>query len=211
MHSLRQIPLVAILPVDSASGRRCRSASCCLKSSFPPRGVAFSPHSTRCSTSLRNESHCQATTFGCRPTAALKRHSACLSHGTMAQGQNNTSHWALVLIAGAFAVAGFLTVTGWSKLPEGNADQWRRTAAGWERATQWPTAIGLRRVSTALQASSAKAPTPARYDTHPAVLALLQIVGTLTALRMFASPAPQSFRGWLAMLTQSFRASAFGS
>jgi hypothetical protein len=129
----------------------------------------------------------------------------------MAGRQNNTSHWALFFVASAFAVAGLLTVTAGPKRPEGNADQWRRTAAGWERATQWPTAIGLAPDRTALTARSAKPATHQRYDTHPAVLALLQIVGTLTALRMFAAPAPQSFRGWLAMLSQSFRASAFGS
>jgi len=131
--------------------------------------------------------------------------------GKMARRQNNTSDWALFFIVAAFAVAGLLTVTAWPKSPAGNADQWRRTAAGWERATAWPIASGLRAVSAPLAASSAKASAHPRYDTHPAVLALLQIVGTLTALGIFAAPAPQSIRGWLAVLTQSFRASAFGS
>jgi hypothetical protein len=132
--------------------------------------------------------------------------------GKMSRRDNITSGWALLLIlVAAFAVTGFLTLTAWSKLPANNADQWRRTAAGWERSTQWPMASGSRAVSAPLPSSAAKTSTDERYDTHPAVLALLQIVGTLTALGIFAAPAPQSIRGWLAVLTQSFRASAFGS
>jgi hypothetical protein len=136
--------------------------------------------------------------------------------GTMARGQNNTSYGALLLIGAAMAGAGFLTVTASSKLPAGRAEQWRRTTVGWEHAAAWiktndPRVIDLQSVSAPSPRTRATALTSRRYDTHPAVLALLQIVGTLTALAMFAAPVAPSFRGWRAMLRQSFRASVFGS
>ncbi len=134
-----------------------------------------------------------------------------ISIGTMAHGRNNTSDWILLLSVAVIAGVGFLTVAAWSKTPTSRADQWRRTSAGWERATEWPVFREIRTVSRPLPASAISKANDSRYDTHPAVLAFLQIIGVLAALSVFTVPAPQTFRGWRALLKQSFRASAFGS
>src|SRR4051812_36174438 len=92
-------------------------------------------------------------------------------------------------------------------------DDWRRTANGWERATAWSKPV--------LAAARINQPHYAgyrtfrgRFDTHPAGLALLQLVGALVALAAFrSSGAPATGRRphWKAALARSFRASAFGS
>lgn len=68
----------------------------------------------------------------------------------------------LLVLLGLGFVAAVLPRSG----PEGRApDPWRRTAAGWERWSQWPTA-----------------PPPAPPPLHPAVVAALQLGISLLAL-----------------------------
>src|SRR5205823_5742326 len=113
------------------------------------------------------------------------------------------------------------------------------TADGWERVSRWPS--GAKGVGSRLRKSPATvgyfssqstpdslttgrrsgrpASTPrthaarGRLDTHPAALALAQLIGTLLALMAFASPSASGQHrepGWLAVFARSFRASVFG-
>jgi hypothetical protein len=111
----------------------------------------------------------------------------------------------IAVIATVFAV-GLALLSG--RPPAGpSGDQWRRTANGWERKSDWQV--------SAIAYPSAVAPTARqRFDSHPAVLALVQVIGTLLAMHCFPVGASQSAsRGpnWLDLLGRSFRASAFGS
>jgi hypothetical protein len=130
---------------------------------------------------------------------------------TMARRQNITSDWALFFIVAALTTAGFLAVAAFSNHPARPGDDWRRTASGWQRTAAWPVAIENSSANPSSLVGGGRAGKIPRWDTHPAVLAFVQLVGVLAALRFFAAPAPLSFRDWLALLTQSFRASAFGS
>jgi hypothetical protein len=88
-----------------------------------------------------------------------------------------------------------------------NADPWRRTAHGWEQTTDWQVSAIARPTATVTTARP-------RFDSHPAALALVQVVGTLLALYGFpvgASQPASGSRNWLDLLARSFRASAFGS
>src|SRR5262249_14208821 len=91
-------------------------------------------------------------------------------------------------------------------------DGWRRTAQGWQYVGTWESNASWRE-STPLSAVS-KAPAPAarhhtRWDTHPAVLALAQVVIAIAALATFAVQRQQRV-SWPALIARSFRASAFG-
>jgi hypothetical protein len=117
---------------------------------------------------------------------------------------------AIVLIG---VILSCLTVGAVNDARPASQDDWRRTASGWERATTWSKPV--------LAAARINQPQYAgyrtfrsRFDTHPAGLALLQLVGALIALAAFrSSGAPATGRRphWKAALARSFRASAFGS
>jgi len=95
-----------------------------------------------------------------------------------------------------------------------SGDEWRRTADGWQRIADWPSAKVSGRF---VQASSARAVDrvqSARLDTHPAVLALVELVAILLALYSFpfGRQRPLTPRdGWIRFLARSYRASVFGS
>src|SRR5262245_35340374 len=111
---------------------------------------------------------------------------------------------ALVVVVGCFLI-------GWSLLsmPKNSVDDWRRTAQGWE----WMpgTASAFERPAIAEVDLNVKR---IRVDTHPAVLALFQLVATFLALSAFRHGRTQSvgnIREWTVVVGRSFRASAFGS
>ena len=113
----------------------------------------------------------------------------------------------------ALAVAGCLVVGSsaqYRSVVKNN--EWRRTADGWEWVGTWPApAIKI--------ATKPRQPTPVvrhaqlRLDTHPAALALLQLVGVLLSLVAFRSQSShgQDSIDWKSVLARSFRASVFGS
>ena len=96
------------------------------------------------------------------------------------------------------------------------ADDWRRTNVGWERAGQWKM-FASAQVSMPERDSDKNRDRQAmslqRLDTHPAVLALLQLVGVLVAVASYPAqgtlqaPAAPALG---ATVSKSFRASAFG-
>src|SRR5262245_3068574 len=114
--------------------------------------------------------------------------------------------------AGAIVLIGLalscLSVGGFGSPPPVRHDDWRRTAHGWERSTAWQIPAVPR-----LNANQSQKPkntaNQTRFDTHPAALALLQLVGALTALAYFTpTAAVKSTRGphWKTALSRSFRA-----
>jgi hypothetical protein len=107
----------------------------------------------------------------------------------------------------ALAAAGFLALGApLHKQPSPRIDDWRRTANGWERQEQWP-------ISTHIAVSQLRASPGPRtpMNTHPAVLALGQLVGVFAVLGVFSPLRSRQSRGWAAAVGRSFRASAFGS
>jgi hypothetical protein len=115
----------------------------------------------------------------------------------------------IMLIA---AVLGSLTIGSYGSAPGAARDDWRRTANGWERAAAWPKSIAHSAANLRSQAPG-KPIFQGRFDTHPAALALAELVGSLIALAVFASPsrAKTGHIHWTTILSRSFRASAFGS
>jgi len=117
---------------------------------------------------------------------------------------------ALALVISGCLVIGFSAPDRSLVKHDVQQDDWRRTANGWERISAWPT-------FTFDMAPRRPQPTPAtphaqhRFDTHPAVLALLQLVGVLLALVAFGSQSSRNQEDWKSLLARSFRASAFGS
>jgi hypothetical protein len=107
----------------------------------------------------------------------------------------------------ALAAAGFLALGApLHKHPAAKVDDWRRTASGWERVGHWPVSTDS---GTARPATS---PTlRASMNTHPAVLALGQLVGVLVVLGLFSSSQSHASGGLIGRVSRSFRASAFGS
>src|SRR5688572_25538602 len=91
-----------------------------------------------------------------------------------------------------------------------SADDWRRTATGWERASHWRSpAILITSDEPARHVSNS-----GRFDTHPAVIALLQLTATLFVLSAYPARKSVISENRIAFPTQiarSFRASAFGS
>jgi hypothetical protein len=115
----------------------------------------------------------------------------------------------IALIVG-FAVVAYSFFQGCDVPPplSSAGDDWRRTATGWEHVGHWEHPID--RFNLPLPAHSDKA---GRFDTHPAVLALLQLVVALLALNAFPripARAASSSGNLVALLARSFRASAFG-
>jgi hypothetical protein len=113
------------------------------------------------------------------------------------------------------AVLALLTVDAPVAVEATSADDWRRTAAGWERTTNWPqpSRSHLRGGTFTKVSTPTSAPDHVRFDTHPAVLALAQLLGALMALAAFSAPRakPGSTGRWHAAIARSFRASVFGS
>ena len=110
------------------------------------------------------------------------------------------------VLSTAFAILLALAATSQLATAQVADDGWRHTAQGWERVDLYSP-----------QVFAAPRPTApaARFDTHPAALALLQVVTIMGA--MIAFPRPNVSRlGWLneswwAVFRRSFRASVFGS
>ena len=89
-------------------------------------------------------------------------------------------------------------------------DDWRRTAAGWERMNNW-TVSASAAVFPLLADHQPAAAKSIRFDTHPGVLAFGELVVVLLALYAFrSSPMLPSVHHWPTLLARSFRASAFG-
>jgi hypothetical protein len=97
------------------------------------------------------------------------------------------------------------------------ADDWRRTAHGWERVRGWSNSA---RSSAIIESTASPRPVAERSirnlnrtDAHPAALALTQLVGSMLSLAVF-SPRGRSFlreTSFAMLLRRSFRASVFGS
>ena len=90
-------------------------------------------------------------------------------------------------------------------------DAWRRTASGWERARDWqPKPIKhVSAVAFENDVSDAR-----RWDTHPAALALAQVIGVLSILKFVPRRNPTQSKAWHqvpAVIARSYRASFFGS
>jgi hypothetical protein len=93
--------------------------------------------------------------------------------------------------------------------PTASADPWRRTAKGWEKIDSTHAA----RPERVWQSATAPQRSP-RLDTHPAVVALGQILTVLLALAAFPPGRRQqawAIESWSKAIRRSFRASAFGS
>ena len=119
----------------------------------------------------------------------------------------------ITLAAGvALLVAVFLGFAFSSPERGATADTWRRTADGWERVGDWRPAAPRARES--LDQSRHVPETLPRLDTHPAVLALAQLVAVLLTLAWRPKRASMP-ANWLetlpAAISRSFRASIFGS
>src|SRR5688572_14265312 len=65
-------------------------------------------------------------------------------------------------------------------------DHWRRTSTGWEYVPDWRTAAPPTDVFAAT----------GRIDSHPAALALLQVVAVITAFALFPHPLSGPATGW---------------
>ena len=92
--------------------------------------------------------------------------------------------------------------------PSTSADDWRRTASGWERSNTWQIAASQPTVS------QPSPPARGRFDTHPAVIALAQLTAGLLVLASFPVQQKRSENpdfAFSARIAQSFRASVFGS
>jgi len=117
---------------------------------------------------------------------------------------------AIVLIAAVLSCLSIGASSSGRPLPH---DDWRRTAGGWERATAWPKPA-VQWTSNRQSKLAKNRLSNGRLDTHPAALALVQLAGAIGALAASASSASRvraRRSHWKAILTRSFRASAFGS
>jgi len=92
------------------------------------------------------------------------------------------------------------------------ADDWRRTAHGWERSSDWPKIARHRIEARQLQPLAAIHST-ARIDVHPAALALFQLTASLLVLAASRAGATANATSPSlgTLVARSFRASAFGS
>ena len=122
----------------------------------------------------------------------------------------------LILFAAYLLTSSHLTAT-----PQVTTDDWRRTANGWERVHSWPTATSRSWPLFGIHNEKVSAPTVSpraanrysRLDTHPAALALAQLLASVFALTLFSNPHqnPLCPASLLTAIARSFRASAFGS
>jgi hypothetical protein len=127
----------------------------------------------------------------------------------------------LLILFGAY----LLTASGLTATPHANksnssgtADDWRRTANGWERTQSWssPSAWSLFQTkATSAPAKPLRRPARSytRLDTHPAALALVQLLASIFALTLFRDPQQNPVRLSCLpdIIARSFRSSAFGS
>src|SRR4029077_16866982 len=90
---------------------------------------------------------------------------------------------AIMLIGAALSC---LSVGAFSSAAPSHHDDWRRTANGWERTASGPKTAALPAKNNASQPATYRE-FHGRFDTHPAALALLQLVGALGALAAFRS------------------------
>src|SRR5262245_7961223 len=110
------------------------------------------------------------------------------------------------VLSSAFAILLALAATSQMATAQVADDGWRHTARGWERLDLYSHQV--------LAAPKLTEPV-ARFDTHPAALALLQVVTIIGA--MIAFPRPNVSRlgwineSWWEVFRRSFRASVFGS
>jgi len=114
-----------------------------------------------------------------------------------------------------WAAAGLaLILLGIAALWPSRGDDWRRTANGWERALHWEVGASTFSLQATSQKPGHSLAQPARVDSHPAVIALVELVFSLLGLYWFpfGSSAATAFHcpNWRALLVRSFRASAFG-
>lgn len=99
--------------------------------------------------------------------------------------------------------------------PRGAADDWRRTAGGWERTSAWDLPMSEHGYRVIHSASNArlKGFGPIR-GIHPLTLAAGEFFAALVAIaaynRPFWTAARWSLKRGLAIVYKSFRASAFG-
>jgi hypothetical protein len=123
---------------------------------------------------------------------------------------SNKRQGAIVLMASvACLFLGWVFLAG----PKLQPDDWRRTANGWERNSHWQASAAASDFRDSRVGPATKGPRAGRIDTHPAVLALMQLVGALLALYAFpprSSPSWLPGGRWSALLAESFQASAFG-
>jgi hypothetical protein len=92
--------------------------------------------------------------------------------------------------------------------PRVNADDWRRTATGWERNDRW---LINRDILSLPYKPSEPSSSKRRFDTHPAALALWQLAAALAALVYFRErPRQLTLKSLRSFISRSFRASAFG-
>jgi len=105
-------------------------------------------------------------------------------------------------------VAGIFATDAGSPLK--SFDDWRRTPSGWERRSAW--SAGAEGTTTHRRVESA-AGKSSRLDTHPAALALLQLVSALLSLAVFGPQGQRLLKEKpvSVLLARSFRASVFGS
>jgi hypothetical protein len=98
-----------------------------------------------------------------------------------------------------------------------STDDWRRTANGWERTSNWSSTawgatnrqVGESQTGFVIRALNHRR----RIDAHPAALALLQLIGSMLALAAFSPRGREILtdRPFFALIARSFRASVFGS
>jgi len=119
-----------------------------------------------------------------------------------------------VALAIPLFVAGCLIAQAFPFDRAGGGDDWRRTVNGWQRISTWQMAA-----ATVTAANPARTPDrplgskTTRFDTHPATLALGQLILILLGLYAFpihSSGTTKRADRWTPLLARSFRASAFG-
>jgi hypothetical protein len=110
----------------------------------------------------------------------------------------------LVLVALAVLAASRLFFEPAAAHPSAADDLWRRTAHGWERVDAW-------QVPSATWREAARPASTYRFDTHPAAIALVQIVAAAIALAFFPSRPGTASDSMQAAIARSYRASFFGS
>jgi hypothetical protein len=111
----------------------------------------------------------------------------------------------VVLLVTLAVVAAARILSAPAGKPAGTADDsWRRTAQGWERTDSW-------QVPQAAAPATDRPLSACRFDTHPAAIALMQIVAAAAALAFFTNKPRPAPHGVQATILRSYRASFFGS
>lgn len=129
----------------------------------------------------------------------------------------------LILFAAYLLTSGRIIATPQAAKPTKSvaaADDWRRTANGWERTQSWPVAasrpwqlFAARHLPPTASPTAARVATrSSRLEMHPATLALAQLSVSILALAFFGRTHqnPLHFSSLFTAIARSFRASAFG-